>query len=98
MGYYTYTEAPVGNLIEKEYGHNFEYSLNNEQDDYSKSIAENYPHKVWVGSGQIGGDSGWRYANVKKTVAYIIVDEDDGGGPVLERWFLKKHDEYVIRG
>ena len=65
-----------------------------EQDDYSKSIAENYPHKVWVGSGQIGGDSGWRYANVKKTVAYVIVDED-AGGPVLERWFLKKNTEYA---
>jgi len=54
---------------------------------------ENYPHKVWVGSGQIGGDSGWRYANVKKTVAYIIVDEDEGG-PVLERWFLKSNQQY----
>ena len=95
MGYYTYTDAPIGNFIEKEHGNNFEYSLNNEQDDYSKSIAENYPHKVWVGSHQIGGDQGWRYANVKKTVAYIIVDEDDGGGPVLERWFLKKNTEYM---
>ena len=95
MGYYTYTEAPIGNFIEKDHGNNFEYSLNNEQDDYSKSIAENYPHKVWVGSGQIGGDSGWRYANVKKTVAYIIVDEDDGG-PILERWFLKKNTEYMV--
>ena len=94
MGYYTYTEAPVGNFIEKEYGNNFEYSLNEEQDDYSKSIAENYPHKVWVGSGQIGGDSGWRYANVKKTVAWVIVDED-AFGPVLERWFLKKKTEYA---
>ena len=87
MGYYTYTDAPIGNFIEKEYGHNFEYTL---------SIVENYPHKVWVGSGQIGGDSGWRYANVKKTVAYVIVDEDDGGGPVLERWFLKSNKEYLV--
>ena len=94
MGYYTYADAPIGNFIEKEHGNNFEYSLNNEQDDYSKSIAENYPHKVWVGSHQIGGDQGWRYANVKKTVAYIIVDEDEGG-PVLERWFLKKNTEYM---
>ena len=41
MGYYTYTEAPIGNFIEKEHGQNFEYSLNEEQDDYSKSIVEN---------------------------------------------------------
>jgi hypothetical protein len=30
---------------------------------------------------------------VKKTVAYIIVDEDEGG-PVLERWFLKSNQQY----
>lgn len=89
MGYYTYTVAPIGNFIEKEHGNNFEYSLNNEQDEYSKY----YPHKVWVGSLQIGGDSGWRYANVKKTVAYVIVDEDEDG-PVVERWFLKSNEEY----
>ena len=93
MGYYTYTDAPIGNFIEKEYGNNFEYSLNNEQDEYSKSVADNYPHKVWVGSLQIGGDRGWRYANVKKTVAYIIVDGDEDG-PVVERWFLKSNEEY----
>jgi hypothetical protein len=48
-----------------------------------------------VGSGQIGGDSGWRYANVKKTVAYIIVDEDEGG-PVLERWYIKQRRDYFV--
>ena len=57
MGYYTYADAPIGNFVEKEHGNNFEYSLNNEKDDYSKSIVENYPHKVWVGGGQIN-DSG----------------------------------------
>jgi len=36
---------------------------------------------------------GYRYANVKKTVAYIITDEDDDG-PVLERWYLKSNKEY----
>jgi len=97
MGYYTYTDAPIGNFVHKN-GNNFEYSLNEEQDDYSKSLVEDYPHKVWVGSLQIGGDSGWRYANVKKTVAYIVTDEDEWGGPVVERWFLKKNDKYVIRG
>ena len=79
-------------FTEKDVGNVFEYSINNEQDDYSLSIVENYPHKVWVGGGQIN-DSGWRYANVKKTVAYIIVDEDEGG-PILERWFIKGHKEY----
>ena len=55
MGYYTYADAPIGNFVEKEHGNNFEYSLNNEKDDYSKSIVENYPHKVWVGGEDAGG-------------------------------------------
>jgi hypothetical protein len=42
----------------------------------------------------VAGMSGWRFAKVKKTVAYVIVDEDEGG-PILERWFLKKNTEYA---
>ena len=95
MAYYTYTQDPIGVFVEKDHGNTFEFSINNEQDVYSQSLVENYPHKVWVGSGQIGGDSGWRYANVKKTVAYIIVDEDEGG-PVLERWYIKQRRDYFV--
>jgi hypothetical protein len=76
----------IGSFVEKEYGHFFEFSIN----DDNVSFAENYPHKVWV-----GGD-GYRYANVKKTVAYVIVDEDDDGGPILERWFIKENTIYPI--
>ena len=89
MGYYTYTEAPIGNFIEKEHGNNFEYSVNEEQDAYSLSLVGDYPHKVWVGSLQIGGDSGWRYALVKKTVVYIVTDEADDGSPVVQKWSIK---------
>jgi hypothetical protein len=94
MGYYTYTKDPIGAFQEKDVGNWFEFSMNDEQDSYAKAIKLNYPHKVWVGGGQIN-DSGWRYANVKKTVAYVLVDEDEGG-PILERWFLKKHKEYAV--
>ena len=84
MGYYTYTVDPIGEFVEKDYGHNFEFSNNNE--DY---LFENYPHKVWVGG--ITNDQGYRYALVKKTVAYIVVDEDDYGLPVVEKWNIKQH-------
>jgi len=40
------------------------------------------------------GMRGWRHGKVKKTVAYIITDEDENG-PVLERWFLKSNKEYI---
>jgi hypothetical protein len=39
-------------------------------------------------------DSGWRYALVKKTVAYIVVDEDDTGRAVIEKWQIKGHRVY----
>jgi hypothetical protein len=33
---------------------------------------------------------------VKKTVAYIVIDEDDCGKPVIEKWQLKKNIQYVV--
>jgi hypothetical protein len=33
---------------------------------------------------------GVRFGVVRKTVAYIAVDEDEYGNPVLERWFITK--------
>ena len=93
MAYYTYTKDPIGVFTEKDTGNYFEYSHNTLEDDYSSSIRKNYPHLVWVGGEGVCGMSGYRYAQVKKTVAYIIVDED-AGGPILERWFLKSNREY----
>ena len=40
--------------------------------------------------------TGYRYANVKKTVAYVCVDEDEFGAPVLEKWQLKNNNVYAI--
>lgn len=92
MAYLTYTQNPIGSFIEKEVGNTFEFSKNNEP----MNVMEDFPHKVWVASGQIAGDSGFRYANVKKTVAYIAVDEDEFGLPVIEKWFIKGKRDYVI--
>ena len=91
MAYYTYTKDPIGVFVEKDTGNYFEYSDNEEP----MNIMEDFPHKVWVASGQIAGDSGFRYAHVKKTVAYIVVDEDEFGLPVIEKWHLKKRTDYV---
>ena len=88
MGYYTYTKAPIGNFIEKDHGNNFEYSLN----DDPFSWCEDFPHKIWVGG--LVNDQGYRYGIVKKTVAYVAVDEDEFGLPVVEKWDLKKNRMY----
>ena len=90
MGYYTYTKDPIGAFVEKDAGNTFEYSLN----DDPISMCEDFPHKVWVGGKGVCGMQGYRYAIVKKTVAYVCVDEDEFGLPVLEKWYIKNHRQY----
>ena len=95
MAFHTYTEAPVGRFVERDTGNYFEYSINEDMMDLGcEWAAEEYPHKVWVGGERIGGDQGFRYAIVKKTVAYIVTDEDENG-PVVEKWYLKKNVAYA---
>lgn len=77
-------EPVLGEFTEKDFGNYFHYSVNDDMDmpDFAK-----YPHKVWVG----GLGQQYRYGLVKKTVAYICVDEDEFGLPVVEKWYLKKN-------
>ena len=84
--------APAGILqagcfFEKEFGHFFEYD--------SLSGRADYPHRVWVTTPRHGIDSGYRDAIVKKTVVYIVVDEADGGGDVVEKWQINSRQEYA---
>jgi len=76
-----------GAFIEKDHGNLFEYDLHGE-DTFA-----GYPHRVWVSENPVN-DSGWRYALVKKTVAYIVVDEADDGQPVVQKWSIKAHRIY----
>ena len=52
-----------------------------------------YNMKVWL----LGGIS-WRLAKILKTVAYVVVDEDAHGMPVVERWATKKFLVYTRPG
>ena len=92
MAYFTYAVKPKGAFTEKEYGNPFEYSLN----DDPMSWCEDFPHKVWVGD--VVNNNGYRYAIVKKTVAYVCVDEDEFGLPVIEKWNILRHREYSNQG
>ena len=80
-------DVVLGEFTEKEFGNYFQYSVNDDMDmpDFAK-----YPHKVWVG----GLGQQYRYAEVKKTVAYIVTDEDEYGKPVVEKWLIKKNIAY----
>lgn len=79
----------IGMFTEKEVGNYFEYSHNND------GVMEDYPHLVWVTNPIEGIDQGYRYARVLKTVAYIVVDEDDYGRPVVEKWYIKDNRTYI---
>ena len=89
MAYYTYTQDPIGAFYERDAGNYFEFSRNDEQESWS-----DMPHKVWVGGRGVAGMTGWRYAKVLKTVAYIVVDEDEYGLPVVEKWQIKNYRTY----
>ena len=88
MAYYTHTQDPIGCFTEKDVGNYFEYSDNPD----SMAVCEDFPHIVWTGN--TINDQGYRYAYVKKTVAYICIDEDEFGLPVIEKWNLKKNVKY----
>ena len=92
MAFHTYTKDPIGCFVEKDTGNYFEYSNNDEP----MNVGEDFPHKVWVGGEGVCGMWGYRFANVKKTVAYIAVDEDEFGLPVVEKWYLKSNKEYAV--
>jgi hypothetical protein len=74
----------VGCFNEKENDHLFEYSKNDSKE---------YPHKIWVTfPSEI--DCGYRMGLVKKTVAYVVVDENEYGF-VVEKWNIKNQRDYV---
>ena len=86
-------ETCIGSFVEKSVGLTHEYSLIEEKDKFH-GWGDNwryYKHKLWT-------QDGYRYALIKKTVAYIVVDEDDAGLPVIEKWDIKQHYKYTPMG
>jgi len=76
----------TGQFVEREYGKYFEYD--------ALSDSSEHPYRVWVTTPWEGRDSGWRYAKVLKTVAYVVIDEDENG-LVVEKWSIKNHSVYA---
>lgn len=71
----------LGQFREKDFDNFFEFA---ENDGWMKA---EYPHKIFV-------QDGTRAAKILKTVAYVIVDEDDQG-PLVEKWAIKNFREYA---
>lgn len=73
----------LGCFIEKDYGLFFEFA---ERTDalFPDYFRPEFPHVIFVGFGEV------RLANVKKTVATILRDEDD-----VQKWHIKAHSVYA---
>tara|TARA_R100000951_G_scaffold102070_1_gene93997 strand:- start:606 stop:899 length:294 start_codon:yes stop_codon:yes gene_type:complete len=78
----------LGSFVEKLVGKDHEYSANTDlESGWSATwdqFAKEFPHKLWT-------LDGFRYARILKTVAYIVVDEDEYGNPVVQKWNIKRH-------
>ena len=75
----------LGEIQERDHGKWFTYRAT--ADEWA--VINNLPFEIDVLDGV-------RYARILETVAYIAVDEDDMGRPVLEKWSLKKHNHYEV--
>lgn len=76
------TEKTIGIFKEKSTGNWFSYLERKHTNNFAP-IAD-YPHIIDVLDGT-------RFARVLKTVAYIIVDEENDGTPVVEKWSIKRY-------
>ena len=99
MGY-RHDNAPraMGNFTHAETGAFFEYGDVHNDGQFSEHDASiGASHVVYVGPWSRpweNVDRGTRAAIVKKTVAFVAIDEDENGAPVWERWPIKKHNVY----
>jgi|TARA_B110000495_G_C22966152_1_gene566606 hypothetical protein len=85
---FAYGDSSIEGMFRlKENDNLFEYSTNNEV-----GFGEEYPHKVWVTT-PWHMDHGYRFAIVKKTVAYILTTDEDGND-FVEKWDIKQNRQY----
>lgn len=92
------TYGLIGCFRHKETGAVFEYAeLDPGAANFEYDKAQGATHLVFVGPWcrpQPGIDRGSRAAIVKRTVAYVAVDEDDQGRAVWEKWPIVQHHQY----
>jgi hypothetical protein len=81
---YTSNPENVGEIQEKEFGNWFTYR----ETKNLWAITNGLFDEIDFIDGNI------RFGNVKRTVAYIAVDEDEKGNPILDKWELKKNIIY----
>ncbi len=82
----TDNQQNIGDFTEVEYGKSFTYRKIHHM--HTWAINQGCTHEIDVGDGT-------RYAIVKKTVAYVVVDEAPDGTAVFDKWKIKRHVTYA---
>lgn len=80
-----------GCFNEVEFGNFFEFR-NLSEDEFQPF--DNYKQVVYTTN---HGDGNPRYARVLKTVAYVVVNEDADGQPIVEKWSIRSYREYASK-
>ena len=78
----------IGEFNESEHKKHFEYRLSTgqAQGQFNAFVADGFIHEIAVCDGSV------RFANIKKTVAYVVIDEHYQDGklsPTVEKWLIK---------
>ena len=87
MPYFTHAKDPIGVFTECEVGYDHEFSSN---PDTHLVFAKDFDHIIWTRCAM-----GYRYANVKKTVVEICIDEDESGKPIVQKWRIRNRKSYL---
>ena len=82
---YFQTNCAIGEFIIPEFKTRFEYRISTGdapiQGDWG--IQHGFAHEIAMYDGSV------RFANVKKTVAYVVIGEDGDCKPIVEKWKIK---------
>lgn len=76
-------ENMLGDFQERDFGNWFSYATSGNP----WGIAHGFPHEIYTADG-------FRPAKVLKTVAYVVVDELANGEPEVEKWYLKRNNQF----
>ena len=82
----------LGCFDNSEFGTFFEYAertVTSSDWKFKPYWAPEYKHLIFMSNGTT------RLATIKKTVAYIVIDEAPNGEPISEKWSIKRHRKYI---
>lgn len=74
-----------GGMFNNGFG-NFEYRVSKGDAPFQGEwgIENGFKYEIAIFDGSV------RFANIKKTVAYVCIGEDDDGKPIVEKWKIKQ--------